>query len=98
MLSPETLSTLKFTFISLATATVLLKVIRIYRYNRKKDELIDMNIFGKFSSMEIDGSYNAERKRVMVYCNRMTLLIYLFLFLLILVLIFPRISDSLELV
>lgn len=98
MLSPETLSALKFTFITLAAATVVMKVVRIYRYNSKKDEPIDMNIFGRFSNMEIDGSYNAERKRVLVFCNRMTILIYLFILMLILVLIFPKIADNLGLI
>jgi hypothetical protein len=98
MISEETLSTLKFTFITLATATIILKVIRISRYNGKKDEPIDMNIFGRFSNMEIDGSYNAERKRVLVFCNRMTILLYLFLLLLVGVLVFPRIASNLGLV
>jgi len=95
MLSPESLSILKFTFITFAVATVVLKVVRITRYNSKKDEPVDMNVFGRFSNMEIDGSYSSERKRVMVFCNRMTVLLYLFIILVILVLVFPKIAESL---
>jgi hypothetical protein len=97
MLSPLSLSILKITFITLGAATVIFKAMRIYKYNSKKDEPIDLNLFGRFSSMEIDGSYSSERKHILIFCNKMTALLYLCILLLVLAYFLPKIADSLGL-
>jgi hypothetical protein len=94
MISNETLLALKISFLVLAVTAMIIKVVRIIKFNNKKEELIDMNLLGRFSSMEIDGSYNAERKRVLASCNRLTFLFYLFVVLYVLASIAPKVAKG----
>lgn len=94
MISNETLLALKISFLVLAVTAMIIKVVRIIKFNTKKEELIDMNLLGRFSSMEIDGSYNAERKRVLSSCNRLTFFFYLFVVLYVMASLAPKVAKG----
>ncbi|HSC52727.1 MAG TPA: hypothetical protein VLC98_03870 [Phnomibacter sp.] len=89
MLPADTINTIKFSLAGIAAAISIVKAIRIIRFNNKSDEPLPLNLFGFFSAMDIDGSYQAERKKLMADCNRMSLLIYMVILLFILVHLYP---------
>lgn len=98
MLSPETLLTVKLIGLGMALATQSGKFIRVASYNRRSDESIDLKLLFPYSSMEIDASYDAGRKKVMRFANSMTVLFYLSLLLVFMCFAYPRIAASLNLV
>jgi hypothetical protein len=98
MLTPETLHTLKIIGTGIAVATQSGKILRIVNYNRRSDEVIDLKLLLPYSSIEIDGSYDARRKKVMRFANSMMVLFYLSILLLLLCFAYPSIAASLNLV
>jgi hypothetical protein len=99
MISPETLTTAKLSIAAISIGLIAFKSIAILQYNRRKeDEPIDFNLFGRFSNMEIDGSYSSKRRSTLMTCNRLTSLFYLCILAFIAVMLIPMMAAKLGIV
>ncbi len=99
MLSPETLLTFKVIGVGVAAAAQSGKMLRVAGYNKKRgDERIQLKLLFPYSAVEIEGSYDASRKKVMRFANSMTVLFYLALVMLLMTVLYPKIAASLNLV
>ena len=99
MISPETLATAKISIAAIGIGLIVLKTINILRYNSgKEDEPVAFNLFGRFSNMEIDGSYSAKRRSTLMLCNRLTSLFYLCILAFITVMMIPILAAKMGIV
>lgn len=99
MISPETISTAKLIIGGVGISLIAVKAFSIVRYNKSNtDEPISFNLFGRFSNMEIDGSYTAKRRNTLMLCNRLTSLFYLSVFGFVAVLMIPILAEKLGIV
>jgi len=99
MISPETISTAKLIIGGVGISLIAVKAFSIVRYNKSNtDETISFNLFGRFSNMEIDGSYTAKRRNTLMLCNRLTSLFYLSVFGFVAVLMIPILAEKLGIV
>jgi hypothetical protein len=94
MISPVTLGILKIVLLGIIGALFIIKSVALSKYNRNSEEPAGFNIFGRFSSLEIDGSYSATRRKLLQYCNRLTNLIYFCIGLLALTYALPLIARQ----
>jgi hypothetical protein len=76
---------------------MLIKHFVLRRYNRRSEEPADFNGIGRFSMVEIDGSYTADRRRALQLCNRLTNLMYLCLALMAVSFVLPMVAKQLGL-
>lgn len=98
MISLETLTTAKIFISCISIGLIVFKSFTIISYNNtKEDEPISFNLFGLFSSMEIDGSYTSKRRQTLQLCNRLTGFFYLCVFLFIISLLVPVFVEKMSL-
>jgi hypothetical protein len=96
-MNEATINLLKILFLTTALLLLVIKMLRVIRYNQQSDEPIPQQLFFRYSATEIDGSYSTDRKRTLYGCNRITYLAYLCLALAAILSLLPTIAERLGL-
>jgi hypothetical protein len=95
MAAPELLFAAKLSAGAMALFVLAAKVKKVAGFNRSQQEYVPLKLFRTYSSVQIEGSYSTERKKVLRFSNTMTVAFYFFVLLLCLITLYPAISRKL---